>query len=165
MCRTRVRQNWLCCWPPRPTCIGQRQAVVLPVPGQPGSGAALATGVVGGGDLPASAAQLWAALGGATTQGRPGASRTSHPGAEPAGAAEALQLIPAILLSGFNDRPIEEIFGQGQAEGEARGKAEGEALGETTVILRLLNRRCGPLDAATAPTARRRRGEPELQGC
>jgi hypothetical protein len=72
-------------------------------------------------------------------------------------AAEALQLIPAILLSRFNDRSIEEIFGQGQAEGEA--------LGETTVILRLLNRRCGPLDAATAPTARRRRREPELQGC
>jgi len=84
-------------------------------------------------------------------------------------AAEALQLIPAILLSRFNDRPIreicamggitiedftqsrayQEIFGQGQAEGEARGKAEGKALGETTVILRLLNRRCGPLDAAT----------------
>jgi predicted transposase YdaD len=76
-------------------------------------------------------------------------------------AAEALQLIPAILLSRFNDRPIreicamggitiedftqsrayQEIFGQGQAEGEARGKAEGKALGETTVILRLLNRR------------------------
>jgi len=50
-------------------------------------------------------------------------------------------------------RAYQEIFGQGQAEGEARGKAEGKAegkaLGETTVILRLLNRRCGPLDAAT----------------
>jgi len=46
-------------------------------------------------------------------------------------------------------RAYQEIFGQGQAEGEARGKAEGKALGETTVILRLLNRRCGPLDAVT----------------
>jgi hypothetical protein len=45
------------------------------------------------------------------------------------------------------------------------GQAEGKALGEPTVILRLLSRRCGPLDAATAPTARRRRREPELQGC
>ncbi len=42
-------------------------------------------------------------------------------------------------------RAYQEIFGQGQAEGEACGKA----LGEATVILRLLNRRCGPLDAAT----------------
>jgi predicted transposase YdaD len=78
-------------------------------------------------------------------------------------AAEVLPLIPAILLSRFNDRPIQEIcamggitvedftqsrayqeiFGQGQADGVARGKA----LGEATVILRLLNRRCGPLDA------------------
>jgi len=80
-------------------------------------------------------------------------------------AAEVLPLIPAILLSRFSDRPIQEIcamggitvedFTQSRAYqeilgiGEERGEARGEALGEATVILRLLNRRCGPLDAAT----------------
>jgi len=52
-----------------------------------------------------------------------------------------------------------EIFGRGEARGvalgeargvalgEARGIARGEARGETKVTLRLLSRRCGPLDA------------------
>ncbi|WP_254993867.1 DUF4351 domain-containing protein [Cyanobium sp. Aljojuca 7D2] len=35
------------------------------------------------------------------------------------------------------------------AEGEAKGRQEGEALGEAKVTLRQLNRRCGPLTAAT----------------
>ncbi|MFM7550459.1 MAG: DUF4351 domain-containing protein [Cyanobacteriota bacterium] len=34
-------------------------------------------------------------------------------------------------------------------EGEAQGEARGRALGEATVTLRLLNRRCGPLNEAT----------------
>jgi len=36
-----------------------------------------------------------------------------------------------------------EIFGRGEARGEARGQAQGEA----KVTLRLLSRRCGPLNA------------------
>jgi predicted transposase YdaD len=52
-----------------------------------------------------------------------------------------------------------EIFGRGEARGvalgeargialgEARGEARGQAQGEAKVILRLLSRRCGPLDA------------------
>ena len=52
-----------------------------------------------------------------------------------------------------------EIFGRGEARGvalgeargvalgEARGIARGEARGETKGTLRLLSRRCGPLDA------------------
>jgi predicted transposase YdaD len=35
------------------------------------------------------------------------------------------------------------------AEGEARGRLEGEARGEAKLALRLLNRRCGPLNEAT----------------
>jgi hypothetical protein len=58
-------------------------------------------------------------------------------------AAEVLPLIPAILLSRFNDRPIQEICAMGEAPGEARGEAN--------VTLRQLSRRCGPLtDATTA---------------
>jgi predicted transposase YdaD len=78
-------------------------------------------------------------------------------------AAEVLPLIPAILLSRFNDRPIQEIcamggitvedFTQSRAYQEifGLGEARGEALGEANVTLRLLTRRCGPLtDATTA---------------
>ena len=78
-------------------------------------------------------------------------------------AAEVLPLIPAILLSRFNDRPIQEIcamggitvedFTQSRAYQEISGlgEARGEALGEANVTLRLLTRRCGPLtDATTA---------------
>jgi predicted transposase YdaD len=43
----------------------------------------------------------------------------------------------------------QEIFGLGEARGEARGKAEGKAEGESALALRQLNRRCGPLSAAT----------------
>ena len=85
-------------------------------------------------------------------------------------AAEVLPLIPAILLSRFNDRPIQEIcamggitvedftqsrayqeiYGLGEARGEARGEAAG-GRGEAKVTLRQLSRRCGPLtDATTA---------------
>jgi len=38
---------------------------------------------------------------------------------------------------------------EGRQEGEAQGEARGRALGEATVMLRLLNRRCGPLSEAT----------------
>jgi len=38
---------------------------------------------------------------------------------------------------------------EGRQEGEAQGEARGRALGEATVMLRLLNRRCGPLNEAT----------------
>ncbi len=64
-----------------------------------------------------------------------------------------------------NSRAYREIFREGEARGEARGvalgeargvalgeargKALGKALGEATVTLRQLNRRCGPLSAAT----------------
>jgi len=78
-------------------------------------------------------------------------------------AAEVLPLIPAILLSRLNDRPIQEIcamggitvedFTQSRAYQEifGLGEARGEALGEANVTLRLLTRRCGPLtDATTA---------------
>ncbi|NBQ22600.1 MAG: DUF2887 domain-containing protein [Synechococcaceae bacterium WB6_3B_236] len=76
-------------------------------------------------------------------------------------AAEVLPLIPAILLSRFNDRPIQEICAMGGITVEdftksrvyqeifGEGEARGEARGEAKVTLRLLNRRCGPLDAAT----------------
>ena len=81
-------------------------------------------------------------------------------------AAEVLPLIPTILLSRFNDRPIKEICAMGGitvedftkspayreifGEGEARGEARGEALGEAKVTLRQLNRRCGPLSESTS---------------
>ena len=80
-------------------------------------------------------------------------------------AGQVLPLIPAILLARFNDRPISEICAMGGLtlddftssrayreifrEGEAAGEARGEARGEASVTLRLLNRRCGPLSAAT----------------
>ena len=84
-------------------------------------------------------------------------------------AAEALPLIPAILITRFRDRTIQEIcsmggitiedlsqsrayqeiFGLGKARGEALGEARGEARGEVKVTLRLLKRRCGSLSAAT----------------
>ena len=41
-----------------------------------------------------------------------------------------------------------EIFGLG----EARGKAEGEARGEAKVVLRLLQRRCGPINPSQEAT-------------
>ena len=44
-----------------------------------------------------------------------------------------------------SSRAYREIFREGEAAGEARGEARGEA----SVTLRLLNRRCGPLSAAT----------------
>ena len=37
----------------------------------------------------------------------------------------------------------QEIFGLGEAKGKAEGRAE------ATVVLRLLQRRCGPINAAT----------------
>jgi predicted transposase YdaD len=80
-------------------------------------------------------------------------------------AAKVLTLIPSILITRFRDRTLleictmggitledlsqsrayQEIFGLGEARGEARGRTE-EA---TVVTLRLLNRRCGLLSAAT----------------
>jgi predicted transposase YdaD len=84
-------------------------------------------------------------------------------------AADLNDVINAIFISRFSSRSIQEvcalggvtiedfsksvayqeIFGLGEARGEARGKAEGKAEGESTVILRLLQRRCGPINAAT----------------
>lgn len=80
-------------------------------------------------------------------------------------AQQVLPLIAAILLARFNDRPISEICAMGglslddftksrayreiYREGEAAGEARGEARGEASVTLRLLNRRCGTLSAAT----------------
>jgi len=84
-------------------------------------------------------------------------------------AADLSDVITAIVVSRFSGRSIlelcamggitiedfsksvayQEIFGLGEARGEARGKAEGKAEGESTVILRLLQRRCGPISAAT----------------
>lgn len=73
-------------------------------------------------------------------------------------AAEVLPLIPAILLSRFNDRPIKEICAMGGITIEDFTKSpayreifgEGEALGEAKVTLRQLNRRCGPLSESTS---------------
>jgi len=92
-------------------------------------------------------------------------------------ASDLNDVINAIFISRFSTRSIQEvcalgsftiedfsksvayqeIFGLGEARGEARGKAEGEAKGkaegkaegEATVVLRLLQRRCGPINAAT----------------
>ncbi|MCX5945131.1 MAG: DUF2887 domain-containing protein [Cyanobacteria bacterium] len=80
-------------------------------------------------------------------------------------AGQVLPLIAAILLARFNNRPISEICAMGGLtlddftssrayreifrKGEAAGEARGEARGEASVTLRLLNRRCGPLSAAT----------------
>lgn len=89
-----------------------------------------------------------------------------------AGTAVATDLndvINAIFISRFSTRSIQEvctlggvtiedfsqsvvykeIFGLGEARGEAKGKAEGKAEGEATVVLRLLQRRCGLINAAT----------------
>lgn len=73
-------------------------------------------------------------------------------------AAEVLPLIPAILLSRFNNRPIKEICAMGGITIEDFTKSpayreifgEGEALGEAKVTLRQLNRRCGPLSESTS---------------
>ncbi len=46
-------------------------------------------------------------------------------------------------------RPAQDWLAEGRLEGQAKGRQEGEALGEAKVTLRLLNRRCGPLSAAT----------------
>ena len=76
-------------------------------------------------------------------------------------AGEVLPLIPAILLARFNDRPISEICAMGgltlddftssraYREIFREGEVAGEARGEVSVTLRQLNRRCGPLSAAT----------------
>ncbi|MEI8252049.1 MAG: sugar phosphate nucleotidyltransferase, partial [Synechococcus sp. ELA057] len=88
-------------------------------------------------------------------------------------AAEALPLIPTIVLARFSDRPVseicemvgitldnvkqsrayQEIFGLGEARGNALGEARGKALGEAAMTLRLLARRCYPL--ATVAIRRR----------
>jgi predicted transposase YdaD len=76
-------------------------------------------------------------------------------------ASEVLPLIPAILISRFRDRTLQEIcmmsgitlddLSQSRAYQEifGLGEARGEARGEAKVTLRLLARRCGPLSAAT----------------
>ena len=72
-------------------------------------------------------------------------------------AGQVLPLIPAILLARFNDRPISEICAMGglTLDDFTSSRAyreifrEGEARGEASVTLRQLNRRCGPLSAAT----------------
>ena len=46
-------------------------------------------------------------------------------------------------------RIYKEIVSIGVAEGEARGEARGKAREAAKVTLRQLNRRCGPLRAAT----------------
>jgi predicted transposase YdaD len=81
--------------------------------------------------------------------------------------AEIDDVIAAILVSRFNGRSIQElcamggitlddftqsvayreIFGRGEARGVALGEARGQAQGEAKVTLRLLSRRCGPLNA------------------
>ena len=71
-------------------------------------------------------------------------------------AGQVLPLIPAILLARFNVRPISEICAMGglTLDDFTSSRAyreifrEGEARGEASVILRQLNRRCGPLSAA-----------------
>ena len=53
----------------------------------------------------------------------------------------------------LHTRAAQDLLDRGRQEGEARGREEGEArgraLGETSVTLRQLNRRCGPLSEAT----------------
>jgi len=46
-------------------------------------------------------------------------------------------------------RAVQEWMEEGRQEGEARGEARGRAAEAASVTLRLLNRRCGPLSAAT----------------
>jgi predicted transposase YdaD len=76
-------------------------------------------------------------------------------------ASDLSDVITAIVVSRFSGRSIQEVCAMGGITiedfcksvayqeifglGEARGKAEGES----TVILRLLQRRCGPISAAT----------------
>jgi len=76
-------------------------------------------------------------------------------------AGQVLPLIAAIVLARFNNRPISEICAMGgltlddftssraYREIFREGEAAGEARGEASVTLRQLNRRCGPLSAAT----------------
>ncbi|MCP9923548.1 DUF2887 domain-containing protein [Synechococcus lacustris] len=81
-------------------------------------------------------------------------------------ATDLSDVITAIVVSRFSGRSIpelcamggitiedfsqsvayKEIFGLGEARGKAEGKAEGEARGEAKVVLRLLQRRCGPIN-------------------
>ena len=57
----------------------------------------------------------------------------------------------------LHTRAAQDLLNRGRQEGEARGRQEGEAQGEArgraaeaaAVTLRQLNRRCGPLSAAT----------------
>ncbi|MFM7548987.1 MAG: DUF2887 domain-containing protein [Cyanobacteriota bacterium] len=92
--------------------------------------------------------------------------------AEVAGTVQEQDLadvIAATLISRFNGRSIsqlcamgsitaseftqsvayQEIFGQGRLEGRQEGRQEGVQEGEAAVTLRLLNRRCGPLNPDT----------------
>jgi len=84
-------------------------------------------------------------------------------------ASDLNDVINAIFISRFSGRSIQEvcalgsftiedfsksvayqeIFGLGEARGKAEGEAKGKAEGEATVVLRLLQRRCGPISAAT----------------
>jgi len=49
----------------------------------------------------------------------------------------------------LHTRAAQELLDRGRQKGEAQSEARGSALGEATVTLRLLNRRCGPLNEAT----------------
>ena len=53
------------------------------------------------------------------------------------------------LLEEGRQEGRQEGLAEGEALGKARGEAIGKALGEATITLRQLNRRCGPLSAAT----------------
>ena len=55
--------------------------------------------------------------------------------------------IPAKELR--HTRAAQQWIAEGRQEGRQEGEARGRALGEATVILRQLNRRCGPLSEAT----------------
>ena len=91
---------------------------------------------------------------GALRQATPPAAMARDP-------AELLQLIATILITRFNDRPLEEICAMSGITAKdftqsvvyrqifGLGKAEGEARGEANVTLRQLARRCGPLSTAT----------------
>ena len=63
---------------------------------------------------------------------------------------EQIMVIAGIPREGIrHTRAVQEWLAEGRQEGQKKGRQEGRQEGEAAVTLRLLNRRCGPLTAAT----------------
>lgn len=76
--------------------------------------------------------------------------RVLRPGAEPMGAAPTLEETKAMLetkIQQWEREWHERSEEHGRVEGRAEGRIEGEAVGQTALLMRLLERRFGSIDA------------------